>query len=44
MKSNDSNVEITSASKIHTGIYTCLGRNDAGVDTDMIVLQVQGMV
>ena len=33
---------ITSASESHTGTYTCLGRNDAGVHSDTIVLQVRG--
>ena len=44
VKSESNTLEITSASKIYTGNYTCVGRNDAGVHTDTVELQVQGTV
>ena len=37
-----STLTITSAKKSDTGTYTCEGKNDAGVDMDTVVLQVQG--
>ncbi|XP_062499594.1 cell adhesion molecule DSCAM-like [Corticium candelabrum] len=36
-----STLTITSAKKSDTGTYTCEGKNDAGVDMDTVVLQVQ---